>query len=155
MVRYAALALVLAAGLAAFAKAKPKGPARGSAKAPAKASGPTSLHVRSIDLARRLVLIEVAGLSRAPAANLFTFTDERQRHFIAVNAHCDEPFPSGTRACELEIPPGYEKHRTVSLLLHLHGLHGRGVSAEEAEIASAWEAASANVVVAVDAGARD
>jgi hypothetical protein len=146
MVRHTAVALALAATVAGVALAKPAGKPAGkkSASKDDKPSAAHTLHVRAIDLGRRSVLVEISGFHAAPLGNLFTFTDERGRHFIALDAHCDEPFPSGTRACELEIPAGYERHRIVSLVVHLGGLHARTVNASEAEIASAWAAASNN-----------
>ncbi len=147
MDRYAAvaLALILAGGLAL---AKPT--AKKTAELSLKAT--PALHVRSIDLQKRQVLIEVGGLPKVPPGNLFTFSDERGRHFVAVNVACDEPFPSGTRACELEIPAGYERHKIVGLLLHLHGLHGRPIEAEPVEVARAW---SAGVNVPVNDSGND
>lgn|GEM_PF-3439942 len=100
-----------------------------------------ALHVRSIDRARRVVTVEVVGgPQKAPAANLFTFTDERSRHFVAVSAQCAEPFAPATRSCALEIPLGYERHRLVSLQLHLGSLKGRLLEAPAAEISAAWDA---------------
>ena len=66
----ASAALVASAACAsrsAAALAKPEGSA-----APAT----PALHLRSIDLGARSVLIEVTGISQAPAPNLFTFTDD-------------------------------------------------------------------------------
>ena len=137
MDRYAALILIVAA----TASAK-------SPKSTASKKAAPSLHVRSIDLPRRYVLIEIAGVSRPPAPNLFTFTDERDRHFVALNASCDPPFPSGTRACELQIPDGYERHKLAGLELHLGGLHGRTIAAPRGEIAAAWAAAAEMLKVA-------
>jgi hypothetical protein len=102
---------------------------------------PPALHLRAIDLAHRLALVEVAGVTKSPPANYFTMTDDRQRHYIAQSIHCDPPFPSGARACELEIPLGYERHPLTSLELHLRGLHGKAVAVPTDEIRSAWAAA--------------
>ncbi|MFI5289246.1 MAG: hypothetical protein ACHQ17_06340 [Polyangia bacterium] len=142
------LALALAAAGGGVALARPRrshrnhtgGEAR--AQAPRKKSGEAaSLHVRSIDLQRRRVLVEVTGLNKAPPPNFFTFTDERDRHYIAANTFCDPPFASGAQVCELEIPDGYQRHKLVSLLLHLTALHGPSLSADAPEIADAWAAA--------------
>jgi len=149
--RIAALGLALLAGavvpVALAAPKKPARPAKGATRpAPAPADKqPPTLHVRSLDLAQRTVLIEISGLSAAPAANLFTFTDERGRKFVATDCRCQPPFPSGTRACDLEIPDGYQKHRLVSLLLHKGGLHGKEIPADDYEVASVWAAAIANI----------
>lgn len=131
MDRHAALIFLAVVGVAAAKK-----PPSTTKKAPA-------LHVRSIDLARRFVLIELAGVSKPPAPNLYRFTDERGRHFVAMSASCDPPFPSGIRACELEIPEGYERHKLVEVELHLGGLHSRMIAASAAEVANAWAAAQA------------
>jgi hypothetical protein len=143
------LALTLAFAFActfAFAK-KPK-----KIENEPKISGSVTLKLRSIDLSRRQVLVEVGGLSKPPLANFFTFTDERERHFVSVNVRCDEPFPSGIRACELEIPPGYEKHKLTALVLHVHGLHGKPIAVDPGEVADAWDSANAMVSPPTDAG---
>ncbi len=129
----AAALLALGVGAAAGRPAANKKTAASGAHAP-------SLRVRSVDLAKRVVLVEVNGVTRAPAPNLFTFTDERGRHYVAQSAVCDAPFPSGTRACELEIPAGYERHPLAQLELHLRGLHSKTVAAPEIEVVSAWRA---------------
>ena len=126
MDRHAALIILCAAA----ASAAPKTTAK---KGPA-------MHVRSIDLARRYVLIELTGISRPPAPNLYTFTDVRDRHYVALNVSCEKPFPSGTMVCELQIPDGYERHQLAQLELHLGGLHSRTIAAPAAEIAAAWAA---------------
>jgi hypothetical protein len=125
-------ALVAGALVAGAALAKPK------ESAPRQ---PQALRLRGIDLGHRLVLIQVDGFPKPPAANLFTMTDERERHFIAQTVHCDPPLPSGTRDCELEIPDGYERHPMVSLELHLRGLHSRTIAIAPKDIAAAWSAA--------------
>jgi hypothetical protein len=102
---------------------------------------PLGLHLRSIDLVHRLITIEVDGMTKAPPSNYFTMTDDRGHHYIAQTIHCDPPFPSGTRACELEIPAGYERHPLQGLELHKGGLHGRPVMADAKEVKAAWLAA--------------
>lgn len=102
---------------------------------------PLALHLRSIDLGHRLIVIEVDGLAKAPPSNYFTMTDDRGHHYIAQTIHCDPPFPSGTRACELEIPAGYERHPLTALELHKGGLHGRPIVVEPKEVKAAWVAA--------------
>jgi hypothetical protein len=115
--------------------------ARPKPKADPRTKTPPSVHLRAIDLTHRLALVEVAGVSKAPSANYFTMTDDRQRHYIAQSIHCDPPFPSGARACELEIPLGYERHPLTSLELHLRGLHGKVAAVSSDEIHAAWVAA--------------
>jgi hypothetical protein len=102
---------------------------------------PPALHVRTIDIPHRLVLIELAGVNKAPANNWFTLTDDRARHYIPQTAHCDPPEATGVRACELEIPDGYERHPLTKLELHLKGLHGRLIGAPLEEVAAAWATA--------------
>lgn len=109
----------------------------------AEASGEATLRVRSIDLAKRVVVVEVTGFPKPPAGNLFTFIDDRGRRFIATTARCDEPFASGTRVCDLSTPEGYERHPWVGLELHLHGLASGSVTAPREEVERAYEAARA------------
>ncbi len=132
------------------AKKKPRRGSRGPYGASsrvvraAEAHGEATLRVRSIDFSHRTVVIELGGFPKAPAGNLFTFTDDRGRRFIATNARCDEPFPSGARVCDLETPEGYERHPWVGLDLHLHGLQSNSVvAAPRAEVERAFEAARA------------
>jgi hypothetical protein len=137
VVRRAALIAVAAiALLSAVALAKKKDAS--SSKASKQALG---IHLRGIDLVHRLILIEVDGLTKAPPSNYFTMTDERGHHYIAQTIHCDPPFPSGTRACELEIPAGYERHPLAELELHRGGLHGKPITVEPKEVKAAWLAA--------------
>ena len=141
--------LLLGAGHA-DAKKKPRRGGRGPYGASsrvvraAEVHGEATLRVRSIDFQHRTVVIELGGFPKAPAGNLFTFTDDRGRRFIATNARCDEPFPSGARVCDLETPDGYERHPWVGLDLHLHGLQSSSVvAAPRAEVERAFEAARA------------
>jgi hypothetical protein len=127
--RYAAVAIALAAGVAFAAP-------------PSSKKKPAAIHLRALDAAKRRATVELSGVSHSPAPNLFTFTDERGRHFVAVAARCEER-DEGARTCELEIPPGYEKHPLKSLELHLHGLHGLTVEVPAGEIAAAAGAAPA------------
>ena len=118
----------------------------GAATAKKKENGTASkqalaVHLRGIDLVHRLIMIEVDGMQKAPPSNYFTMTDDRGHHYIAQTIHCDPPFPSGTRSCELEIPAGYERHPLQSLELHKGGLHGRPIVVEPKEVKAAWLAA--------------
>ncbi len=133
MVRRAALACALAAVAATAALARPK-------KEPSTKQA-LALHLRGIDLGHRLILVEVDGMTKPPPSNYFTMTDERGHHYIAQTIHCDPPFPSGTRACELEIPAGYERHPLQALELHRGGLHGKSIVVDPKEVKAAWEAA--------------
>jgi hypothetical protein len=105
---------------------------------------PIEFHLRALDLFRRVAIIELAGLApkdRPPRGNLFTFTDERDRHFVATNVRCED-LSSGDRRCELDLPVGYERHRLVALTLHVHGLHSRTVSVAIGEVEEAWNKAA-------------
>lgn len=137
MVGRAALALALGGlvATAALAKTKTKRDREPASKQP------LGLHLRGIDLVHRLILIEVDGFPKPPPSNYFTMTDERGHHYIAQTIHCDPPFPSGTRACELEIPTGYERHPLQSLELHRGGLHGKTLTVDAKEVKAAWVAA--------------
>lgn len=128
MVRRAALIAVLAVAAVAAAKKE-------------TAKQPLALHLRGIDLQHRLIMIEVDGLAKAPPSNYFTMTDDRGHHYIAQTIHCDPPFPSGTRSCELEIPAGYERHPLTALELHKGGLHGKPIVVDPKEVKAAWAAA--------------
>ncbi len=128
---------------------------------------PLGIHLRGIDLVHRLILIEVDGMTKAPPSNYFTMTDDRGHHYIAQTIHCDPPFPSGTRACELEIPEGYERHPLQALELHRGGLHGKALEVDPKEVKAAWAAAqqahapptsespTANPPTATDGGVLD
>ena len=133
MVRRAAL-IALTIALASVA-------ALGRKKDGIRTRQPLGIHLRGIDLVHRLILIEVDGLEKAPPSNYFTMTDERGHHYIAQTIHCDPPFASGTRACELEIPAGYERHPLQGLELHRGGLHGRPLEVDPKEVKAAWLAA--------------
>jgi hypothetical protein len=114
----------------------------GKPNKPTATKTPAALHLKAVDVPHRLLLVDVAGLQKAPPSNYFTMTDERGRHYIAQSIHCDPPSAAGTRACELEIPAGYERHPLKTLELHLRGLHGRVVAASGDEIKTAWAATS-------------
>ena len=129
MVRRAALIAVVALAAVAWAKKKDV------------SKQPLGIHLRGIDLVHRLILIEVDGMAKAPPSNYFTMTDDRGHHYIAQTIHCDPPFPSGTRACELEIPAGYERHPLAELELHRGGLHGKPIVVDPKEVKAAWLAA--------------
>lgn len=138
----------------AVKKGKHRGPYGPSSRVerPAELRGQASLRVRSIDFAKRVVVVEVGGFPKAPAGNLFTFTDDRGRKFIATTASCEAPFPSGIRVCDLTTPEGYERHPWVALELHLHGLTSGTIAAPKEEVERAYEAARAlsDVAPAVD-----
>jgi hypothetical protein len=123
-----------------FAVAALVGTGAAAAKPKKKKKG-HAVQLRSFDLARRLVFVEVDGFKKNPPSNHFTMTDDRGRHFVAQGIRCQPPAPTGTRACELDIPVGYERHPMVSLELHLGGLHAKTVAVPPADIKTAWAAA--------------
>jgi hypothetical protein len=133
--RYAVAALL---ALAAVAAAKEPAGKR-ARKKPERA-----LRLRAIDLKRRVAVVELSGFSRAPAVNLFTFTDERGRHYVPIGGRCQEPGESGARVCDLELPEGYERHKLATVGLHLGGLHSREIFVPEGQIRTAWDAAQAS-----------
>jgi hypothetical protein len=102
---------------------------------------PRARHQRGGDPQHPMIHIEVDGLSKPPPANYFTMTDDRGHHYIAQTIHCDPPFPSGTRSCELEIPAGYERHPLTAVELHKGGLHGKPIIVDPKEVKAAWAAA--------------
>ena len=131
MERLAAIALIAVAAVAA-------------AKTPApKKKSERVLKLRALDLKRRVAVVELTGFQRPPAANLFTFTDERGRRFVPTGARCQEP-ADGARICDLELPEGYERHPIATVGLHVGGLHSREIFASKDEIRAAWDAAQAS-----------
>ena len=131
MERFAAIALIAIAAVAA-------------AKTPdAKKKSERAMKLRALDLKRRVAVVELTGFSRPPAANLYTFTDERGRRFVPTGAHCQEP-EGGARVCDLELPEGYERHPIATVGLHVGGLHSREIFAPKDEIRAAWDAAQAS-----------
>lgn len=123
-------------------KAKPtKGKAKARDEEP-RGKGPRTLKVRSIDRVGLKILVELTGIKQAPKPNFFVFTDERKRRYIATQTHCDPPLPSGTLVCELDIPPGYERHRLVGVGLHLRSLEGPLLEAPAGQVEAAWAAAA-------------
>src|SRR5262245_48005315 len=121
------------------------GLSQGAAKKVASAGHSLAIHLRALDLKKREAVVEVTGVSRVPAANLFTFTDARERHFVAMSVRCDEA-QAEARLCRLEIPAGYEKHELVSLGLHAHSLKGRVIEVPREEVQDAWRAAQTSPV---------
>lgn len=159
MVRRAAVIFGVLA-IAMVAQAKPRRPpSRQRTAAPAKRQAsrskkkeaapakplpprqPMALHLRGIDLGRRLLVVEVDGFEAPPPANYFTMTDERGYHYVAQTIYCQPPFPSGTRVCQLEIPHGYERHRLTAMELHETDLHSAAVIVPADEVRAAWAAA--------------
>jgi hypothetical protein len=126
-------------------------PAQAAKKRPSAPSAARALHVRAVDLGKRTITVELIGFAKPPAANLFSLTDERDRHVVAQTIACEEPV-DGVRSCALEIPAGYERHRIVDVLVRVGGLKGRPLHAPASEVQAAWEAASGGGAAPATAG---
>jgi hypothetical protein len=123
------LALLVAAQAPSFAAKNNKKAAAAQKRLLEKASGPITLTVESVDRAAAKVVVRIGGVARAPEARLFTFHDDRQRHFIALSAACEaapaEPAEAGKKAapatvkCALGYPPPYLTAHVRGLSLHL------------------------------------
>lgn len=89
---------------------------------------PPSLQLESLDLRTARAVAIVGGATRAPDSRLFAFHDDRERHFIALNAECEPakvarpatttgdgdkregeaaPATDDGMRCELELPRDY------------------------------------------------
>jgi hypothetical protein len=101
-----------------------------------KVSSPPSLLVWSVDLAAARVTVVVGGVDRPPDSRLFVFHDDRERNFIALDAHCKAGLHKVV--CDLDYPRPYLGANVQSLTAKLHG---RQVEALPAELAAAFEAA--------------
>ncbi|MSP60612.1 MAG: hypothetical protein EXR72_09785 [Myxococcales bacterium] len=100
------LLLALAALIASPASGKKKKKRRAPPqKALVKPQGSPALILESLDLATAQAVVLVAGVAHAPDARLFTFHDQRDRHFIALAARC-EPAGRAIR-CVLDLPKPY------------------------------------------------
>lgn len=126
------LALTFTVGASARRKKKKKrrGPPP-QRKVLEKAEGPATLVIESVDIgpswAKAVVI--VGGWTREPPARVFTFHDDKDRHFIALGSRC-EPAPPAMR-CTLELPRPYLKARVLGATVHLRG---REVEADPAAV---------------------
>ncbi len=90
-----------------------------------KTSGP-SLSIEKVDRELGRVEVLVGGAARAPEARTFVFHDDRDRHFISLNVHCeaandDDGKPLGKLRCNLDLPRAYAKATVLSMTVTLHG----------------------------------
>ena len=56
---------------------------------PERPKTPPSLALQSLDLTTSRAVALVGGVTKAPDSRLFSFHDDRDRHFIALNADCE------------------------------------------------------------------
>jgi len=123
--------IFLIAALASFSAIAKKPP-----KAPVKAKAPPSLTLESVDREAGRVEVLVGGVGRAPDARLFVFHDDRDRHVIAVSAHC---VPAAEKLrCTLELPRPYSSATIVNLTVDLHG---REIAAPQPDVIAKFAAA--------------
>ena len=93
---------------------------------------PPTLVLESVDLDAAQAVARVGGVSRAPAARMFSFHDVRDRHFIALEAGCEpEVSEVDTLRCRLELPRPYLKSQVLGMTLKVRG---REISADGAEV---------------------
>ena len=163
----ALFAVLLSAGVA-FAKDKPSSSSKKSReheheKSQKSSKSPPSVSLESVDLKTSKAVVRVGGVSKPPDARLFSFHDDRSRHFIALYARC-EPAPTRTVIsaegpdavksethneksddeflCELDLPRPYLRANVRGMTVHLHS---KEVVADEAEVTTRWAAARALV----------
>jgi len=145
----AALLVVLATPVALAdrpGKGKKAVTARGKGAAPAEREpkGPPSLKLVSVDLVAGQAVVLVGGTARAPGARLFVFHDDKDRHFIALDASCtnvaegDPTGDEGQLRCTLELPRPYLKAHVVAVTLRLKG---RDIAADELDVEARFAAA--------------
>lgn len=101
-----------------------------------KVSSAPALLVWSADLAASRVTVVLGGVDRPPEARLFVFHDDRDRNFIALDAHCKAGLKKVV--CDLDYPRPYLGAKVLTLTAKLHG---RQVAANEAELAAVFDAA--------------
>jgi len=103
------------------------------------ASGPVLVKLESVDVNAGRGVVLVGGVAREPGARLFTFHDDKDRHFIALDASCVAAGPS-TMRCTLALPRPYLRGHIVAMTAHLKG---REVEADGAEVERIFNAARA------------
>lgn len=81
--------LLFSPNLAAAKKHKKKPPPPVGKRLLEKAAGPITLRLDSVDLAEGRVVAILTGVTRAVDARLFTFHDDADRHFIALDSRCE------------------------------------------------------------------
>jgi hypothetical protein len=103
-----------------------------------KAHGPLALEVVSVDRAQSRVIVTVSGVDRPPAARLFVFHDDKDRHFIALDAHCEAA--EQKIRCALDYPRPYLDANVQKVTVHLRG---REIEAPAEQVAAAFAAGRA------------
>jgi hypothetical protein len=115
------------------------------------ASHAIKLKIKELDLTKEQLTIALANASKPPAPNLYRFTDDRDRHYIAVDSTCAEPDAAGERICRLALPSGYGRHRLKTVELHIGGLHGRLIGVDPKDVAAAWDDAQTRAQLGIPA----
>jgi hypothetical protein len=120
------LALVAVAATSGDALAKKSNRGLPPGKVLLKKTTSASLSIEKVDRELGRVEVLVGGAARAPEARLFVFHDDRDRHFISLNVHCeaandDDGKPLGKLRCNLDLPRAYAKANVQSLTVTLHG----------------------------------
>jgi hypothetical protein len=108
-----------------------------------KSHGSLALEVVAVDAAQSRVTVTVSGVDRAPAARLFVFHDDKDRHFIALDVHCEAA--EQRIRCVLDYPPPYIDANVQKVTVHLHG---REIAAPEEQVKAAFAAARAPAAAA-------
>lgn len=150
------LPLLIAAGsplVGGPALAKAKAKARAKVTMEREPASPPSVLLESIDLGAGKAVVRVGGASQAPEARHFVFHDQRERHFVALLAACDELVASALHEaesgqpiatfdpvfrCTLDLPRPYLKARLLGLTVRLRG---RDVAADEHDVEALLSAA--------------
>lgn len=110
-----------------------------------KVEGTPTLALESVDLVHGKATAWVGGVLQAPAARMFVFHDDRERHFIALNARCQPtPPPSAEAAsdgtepgqrCQLDLPPPFLRSDVIGFTVHIRG---REIAAAADTVRSRW-----------------
>ena len=105
--------LVIAAlAIALVASARPV--KKKSRKVLEKASGPVACNLLSVDLDEAKAEVLISGVVHEPEARLFVFHDNRDRHYIALDAHCEKT-PDNKMKCALELPRPYLRAKVTGI----------------------------------------
>jgi hypothetical protein len=106
-----------------------------------KATGPVTLTLESVDLAAAQAVVTVTGIRFEPDGRLFAFHDDKDRHFIALEAKC-QAVDKAVR-CTLDLPRPYlSKSNVLGMTINVHE---RDVEAAAAEVQAKFVAARASV----------
>ena len=136
-----------------------------------RAEGPVALTLESVDLVESAVVVTITGVTRAIDARFFTFHDDRDRHFIALDARCEAaiapldsddqdeaaPKPRAHSAhapaqrhdlirCTLAFPSPYALAHVRALTVRIGQ---REIPAPDAEVIARFQAAQASIKLTV------